>query len=95
MCTMIAKQLPVEGFAKGKGDWFEVHQAYVSYDHPFMTPVEHSLNIDLVNEARGPGARISVELTPEGARALIETIQAVLAQAEAGGFLEPAVKVPN
>jgi hypothetical protein len=88
MCTMIAKQIATQGFAKGKTDWFAVDQAFVSYDHPFKSPVEHSLNIDLVNEAQGPGTRISVELSPAAARSLVETILAVLAQAEAGGFLE-------
>ena len=36
----------------------------------------------------GPGARVAVELSAESARALVETIQAVLARAEAGGYLE-------
>ena len=88
MCTMIAKQIKTQGFARGKSDWFEVTQAYVSYDHPFKTPVEHSLNIDLVNEEQGPGTRISFELSPVAARSLVDTILAVLAQAEAGGYLE-------
>ena len=88
MCTMIVKQIAVEGFAKGKSDWFEVRQAYVTYDHPFKAPFEHALNIDLVNEAQGPAARISAELGPDAARSLAEAILAVLAQAEAGGYLE-------
>jgi len=36
----------------------------------------------------GPGARVAVELSTESAKALVETIQAVLARAEAGGFVE-------
>jgi hypothetical protein len=92
MCTMIVKQIAVDGYAKGKSDWFKVSQANVSYDHPFKAAYEHALNIDLVNEALGPAARISAELGPEAARALAETILAVLAQAEAGGYLERAVE---
>jgi len=94
MCTMIVKQIAVEGYAKGKSDWFNMRQAYVSYDHPFKAPFEHALNIDLVNEAQGPAARISAELGPDAARCLAEAILAVLAQAEAGGYLErsPDVK---
>ena len=88
MCTMIVKQIAVEGYAKGKSDWFEVRQAYVTYDHPFKAPFEHALNIDLVNEAQGPAARISTELGPDAARALAEAILGVLAQAETGGYLE-------
>jgi hypothetical protein len=93
MCTMIVKQIALEGYAKGKADWFEVQQAYVSYDHPFKAPFEHALNIDLVNEAQGPAARISAELGPHAARALAEAILAVLAQAETGGYLEQAPDV--
>ena len=92
MCTMIVKQIAVEGYTKGQSDWFEVRQAYVSYDHPFKAPFEHALNIDLVNEGQGPAARISAELGPDAARSLAEAILAVLAQAEAGGYLE---RVPN
>ena len=42
----------------------------MSYDHPFHIRLEHALNIDFVNEAAGPGARVAVELTPEAARQL-------------------------
>lgn len=68
MCTMIVDQIAVEGSGKGAGGWFEVRQANVSYDHPFHAPLEHALNIDFVNEAQGPGARVAVELTPDAAR---------------------------
>jgi hypothetical protein len=88
MCTMIVKQVEIEGCGKGANGWFEVRQANVSYDHPFHAPLEHALNIDFVNEAQGPGARVAVELDAESARSLVETIQAVLARAETGGFLE-------
>jgi hypothetical protein len=85
---MIAEQIKVDGSGKGKSGWFTLGQANVSYDHPFNAPMEHALNIDFVNEAMGPGARVAVELSPEAAKSLVETIQAVLEQAEAGGHLE-------
>ena len=92
MCTMIAKQVEIEGSGKGTKGWFTVRQSNVSYDHPFNAPLEHALNIDFVNEAQGPGARVAVELTEASARTLVEAILAVLNQAEAGGHLEkPAV----
>jgi hypothetical protein len=90
MCTMIARQVEIEGSGKSASGWFAVRQANVSYDHPFNAPMEHALNIDFVNEAQGPGARVAVELTVESARNLVEMILAVLAQAEAGGYLEEA-----
>jgi hypothetical protein len=88
MCTMIVKQVEIEGDGKGTGGWFRLRQANVSYDHPFHAPLEHALNIDFVNEAQGPGARVAVELSAESARALVETILAVLERAEVGGYLE-------
>lgn len=92
MCTMIINQMEIYGSGKGANGWFTVRQANVSYDHPFNAPLEHALNIDFVNEAQGPGARVAVELSVESARNLVETILAVLARAEAGGYLErPAI----
>ena len=88
MCTMITEQVEIEGSGKGKTGWFPVRQANVSYDHPFNAPLEHALNIDFVNEAQGPGARVAVELSAEAARSLVETINAVLERAQAGGHLE-------
>jgi hypothetical protein len=88
MCTMISQQVGIDGSAKGTGGWFAVRAANVSYDHPFNLAQEHALNVDFVNEALGPGARVAVELSAASARALAETIQAVLARAEAGGYLE-------
>ncbi len=87
MCTMIVKQVDVQGSGRGTAGWFDVRQANVSYDHPFSMPLEHALNIDFVNEAQGPGARVAVELTVDSALHLVEAIRAVLARAEAGGYL--------
>ena len=88
MCTMIVQQVQIDGSGKGTGGWFTLRQANVSYDHPFNAPLEHALNIDFVNEAQGPGARVAVELSPEAARTLVATIQTVLGRAEVGGYLK-------
>ncbi len=88
MCTMISKQVDIEGSGKGTAGWFAVRQADVSFDHPFHAAAEHALNIDFVNEAQGPGARVAVELTAGSARALAEAVLAVLTQAEEGGYVE-------
>ena len=85
---MIATQVKIEGSGKGTSGWFTLREADVSYDHPFHAPYEHSLNIDFVNEAQGPGARVAVELSLEAARSLVDTIQAVLSKAEVGGYLK-------
>lgn len=88
MCTMITQQVKIEGSGKGAGGWFVLREANVSYDHPFEAPFEHALNLDFVNEAQGPGARVAVELSLDAARALVKTINEVLERAEAGGYLE-------
>ncbi|MCB0115191.1 MAG: DUF6295 family protein [Caldilineaceae bacterium] len=93
MCTMIVNQVKMTGCGKNKDGWFGVSQANVSYDHPFHLPLEHALNIDFVDPAQGPGARVAVELSVASARALVETIQAVLAQADAGGFIDEEADV--
>lgn len=87
MCTMIVQNVNIDGSGKGTAGWFPVDKAHVSYDHPFNAPLEHALNIDFVNEAQGPGARVAVELSAEAARSLVATIQAVLARAEAEGHV--------
>src|SRR4029434_2824071 len=96
MCTMIAHQVKIEGRGKSGPDWIEVREAYVSYDHPYDLPLEHALNIDFVNEALGPAARVAVELSVDAARQLMKTIEAVLAEADQRGVLEdvPVVAVP-
>ncbi len=81
MCTMIVEKVALSAAAKGNGaNWFKVDQANVGYDHPFRLPLEHAVTIDFVNEAQGPGARVAVELTPESAQRLLDTLRDVLAQ---------------
>jgi hypothetical protein len=87
MCTMIASQIQINGSGKGRDGWFTLKEANVSYDHPFEAPFEHALNLDFVNESLGPGARVAVELDVASAKALVEAINAVLAKAEAGGYV--------
>jgi hypothetical protein len=84
MCTMIAQQVKVNGSGKAGADWTRINLASVSYDHPYDMPLEYSLNLDFTNQA---GARVAVELDAASARKLVETIQEVMRQAEAGGFI--------
>ncbi len=87
MCTMIVEKVKVDGSGKGLNGWFELEQANVSFDHPFNAPLEHALNIDFVNESQGPAARVAVELSEQAARDLVNTILAVLDEAQAKGHL--------
>ena len=87
MCSGIVERAAVEGCGKSPAGWFDLAEANVSYDHPFQANYEHALNIDFVNEALGPGARVAVELSPESARRLAETILVAL---ERGAAYEAA-----
>ena len=52
----------MRGSGKGAEGWFALSDASVYFDHPVHANDEHTLNIDLVNPARGPGYRVAIEL---------------------------------
>lgn len=78
MCTNIVETARIAGSGKGREGWFTLSGANVSYDHPFHAPLEHALNIDFVNEAAGPGARVAVEMSADSARRLVDAILVAL-----------------
>jgi hypothetical protein len=84
MCTYATVQTTLEGSAKGpEGSWFAVTDATVYFDHPVHALAEHTLNIDFADPAKGPGARVAVELTAAAARDLLSAIQEALDSAPA------------
>ena len=78
MCTYQTEQITLEGSGKGGDGWFTLTDATVYFDHPVHFPAGHALMIDFLNPSRGPGARVAVELDPDSARALAESILASL-----------------
>lgn len=79
MCTYQTETAGMDGSAKGPGgSWFHVTDATVYYDHPVHALVAHTLNIDLADPAKGPGARVALELTATSARELASAIQRAL-----------------
>jgi hypothetical protein len=74
VCTYQTTTISVQGSGKGAGGWFPVSDATVYFDHPVHAPADHTLNIDLINPARGASARVAMELDPGSARALAEAI---------------------
>ena len=84
MCSYATVKATIEGSAKGpEGKWFHVTDGTVYFDHPVHAMAEHTLNIDLADPSRGPGARVAVELTAASARELAAAIQAALDSAPA------------
>ncbi|TPG18101.1 DUF6295 family protein [Pedococcus bigeumensis] len=85
MCTYATVSEQVDGSAKGPGgQWFHVTDATVYYDHPVHAMADHTLNIDLADPSRGPGARLAVELTRDSATRLVRAIEVALASAPEG-----------
>ena len=80
MCTYTTETARMNGSAKGPGSaWFHVTDATVYFDHPVHAMADHTLNIDLADPAKGPGARVGLELTATSARELVIAIEAALA----------------
>ena len=79
MCTYNTEKVEITGSGKGASGWFSLTDATVYFDHPVHAMAEHTLNIDFLNPAKGPSARVAVELTAESGRALAAAIEAALA----------------
>ena len=84
MCTYLTEKIGITGSGKGSSGWFALSDASVYFDHPVHAMAEHTLNIDFANPAKGPSARVAVELTAESARALAKAIEAALASVPPG-----------
>jgi hypothetical protein len=85
VCTYTTETASMDGSAKGPGGaWFHVTVATVYYDHPVHAMADHTLNIDLADPSRGPGARVALELTASSARELVTAIEAALAAVPRG-----------
>ncbi len=83
MCTYLTEKISIAGSGKGAAGWFRLTDATVYFDHPVHALAEHTLNIDFADPARGPAARVAVELTAASARELVTAIEAALASAPA------------
>jgi hypothetical protein len=83
MCSYLTVHTDIAGSAKGAQGWFNVTSAQVYFDHPFHAPFDHTLNIDFADPAKGPGARVAVELCADSARRLVASITEALAAAGA------------
>jgi Family of unknown function (DUF6295) len=82
MCTSIVEIVAADGAGKAEGGWFDLTHSVVSYDHPHHALLEEAINIDFMNPALGPAARVAVELTLESAKELSGALARAIAQAE-------------
>lgn len=86
MCTHITTTAAVTGSARDGSTWFPVKQVSVGFDHATQGSDEHALLLDFVNYDIGLDARVAIELDLSSGKALLATLQAVIAQAEATGL---------
>jgi Family of unknown function (DUF6295) len=84
MCTYLTEKITISGSGKGTPGWIKVTDATVYFDHPVHAQADHTLNIDFLDPAAGPSARVAVELTAESARELAKAIEAALASVPPG-----------
>jgi hypothetical protein len=84
MCTYRTEKVGLDGSGKGAQGWFPATVATVYVDHPVHAPYGHTVNIDVLNPALGPSARVALELTEEAALALAEAIRSSVASAPEG-----------
>jgi hypothetical protein len=82
VCTSIVEIAAAQGAGRGSEGWFDLTHAVVSYDHPHHALFEEAINIDFVNRALGPGARVAVEISLESAKAFSAALARVIAAAE-------------
>jgi hypothetical protein len=90
MCVLGEERAKVQGSGKGARGWFPVTQAVVTYDHATHAMQEWGINIDFINPALAPDARVAVELTVPAARALAQALLGVLECAEGLGAAAPS-----
>jgi len=82
MCTSIVEIVEADGAGKAGEGWFKLTHSVVSYDHPHHALFEEAINIDFVNPALGPGARVAVELSLEAAKELSGALTRAIEAAE-------------
>ncbi len=80
MCAGHVHTTSLTGSAKGGEGWFPLQRAQVVSDHPFHAQMDEAVLIDFLNPERGVSSRVSVELSADSARALVDAIQAALAE---------------
>lgn len=80
MCTWVTIQTELSGSGKGpEGEWMEITDASVYFDHPQHSTRPHALLVDLTDRSKGPAGRLALELDTQSALRLIEAMQAAMA----------------
>jgi len=82
MCTMISEKTNITGSGKSDNRWIPINSCDVYFDHPDHVDCEHAIMLSFCNQNDPINSRISLEITPESAKAIIEKINLALAKGE-------------
>lgn len=81
MCTYQTQSIELAASAKTPNGWTSMSSAIVYFDHPVHFNADHAVMIDVLNPAKGPSARVALEMSPDSARSLATAILATLESA--------------
>lgn len=81
-CSYDVRSVALTGSAKGAKGWVSVDTARVYFDHPYHAQIDNALAIDFVSEQNGGVDRVAIELSPDAARQLVQTILETLEAGE-------------
>lgn len=84
MCTYQTQKIRIDGSGKARKGWISLSEATVYVDHPVHMQQDHTVNIDFLDPAQGPSARVAVELSEEAALALADAIHRAIEAAPPG-----------
>ena len=82
-CSAMAIRRRVRAAGRSARGWFSVDQVAISYDHPVHAREDHAVLLDFARALGPVDERVPVELSLASARALAETLLAVVERAEA------------
>tara|TARA_Y100000768_G_scaffold388534_1_gene385013 strand:+ start:3599 stop:3847 length:249 start_codon:yes stop_codon:yes gene_type:complete len=75
---MISEKADVKGSGKKTTNWIPLDSCDIYYDHSTYVDCEHSITLSFKNEMNPIDSRITVEITPESAKDIINKINAAL-----------------
>ena len=78
MCTHVTQRVRLRGSAKAGGEWTPLGTASVYVDHPYATPLEHTLNIDVFPDGHDRSRHVALELSLESAEDLLNALAQAL-----------------
>ena len=82
MCTMISEKAKITGSGKYENRWIPINSCDVYFDHPDHVDCEHAIMLSFSNQNDPINSRISLEITPDSAKDLIDKINSALAKGQ-------------